>query len=80
MSPPDDVLDHIFSFLQSDFRALKACSQSHPNFVPLVERHLYANITLRNLHVAISGHHVGTAKFNNLLRDKPYIANYIRSL
>ena len=83
MSLPDDVLDHIFSFLQSDFRALKACSQSHPSFIPLVKRHLYANIALYDHDfVAISGpeHVVRTTEFIDLLSDKPHIANYIRSL
>ena len=83
MSLPDDVLDHIFSFLQFDFRALKACSQSDPRFIPLVKRHLYANITLHDYDfVAISEptHGVRTAEFIDLLSHNPHIANYIRSL
>ena len=85
MSLPDDVLDYIFSFLQSDFRALKACAQSHPKIIPLVERHLYANIELvqvaNTVTTETSGHDVRTVdSFVGLLSDKPHIANYVRSL
>jgi len=79
MSLPDDVLDHILSFLQSDFHALKACSQSHPKFIPLVERHLYATVTLYDNNT-ISQNGLGTRQFISLLSDNPHIANYIRSL
>jgi len=79
MSLPDDVLDHILSFLQSDLRALKACSQSHPKFIPLVERYLYATVTLYDNNT-ISQNGLGTPQFMTLLSDNPHIANYIRSL
>ena len=74
MSLPDDVLDHILSFLQSDFRALKACSQSHPKFIHLVERHLYATVTLYDNNT------IETRQFISLLSNNPHIANHIRSL
>jgi len=78
MAVPDDVLDYIFSFLQSDIRALKACSQCDPKFERLVERHLYANIALDD---HTSGHDVRTVdSFIGLLSDNPHIANYVRSL
>jgi len=81
MSLPEDVLDHIFSFLQFDFYALRACSQSDPRFIPLVERHFYANVTLGEQHIAITGsRHVEPAEFTSLLSDNPHIANYIRNL
>ena len=85
MSLPDDVLDHIFGFLQSDFHVLKACSQSHPKFIPLVKRHLYANIALyirspSDTFIVISGHRLRTAEFISLLSNDPYITNYIRRL
>jgi len=79
MSLPDDVLDHILSFLQSDFRALKACSQSHPKFIRLIERHLYATVTLYDNNT-ISQNGLRTCQFIGLLSDNPHIANYIRSL
>ncbi len=79
MSLPHDVLDHILSFLQSDLGALKACSQSHPKFIQLVEWHLYTSITLYDNNT-ISENGLGTRQFINLLSDNPHIGNYIRSL
>ena len=79
MSLPDDILDHILSFLQSDFPVLKACSQSDPKFIRLVERHLYAIVTLYD-NDTISKNGLGTRQFVSLLSDNPHIANYIRSM
>jgi len=79
MSLPPDVLDHIFSFLQSDPVALKACSESHPTLSQLVERHLYARITLYE-DDAVDDKGLGTAEYTKLLIDRPYIVDYIRIL
>ena len=79
MSLPPDVLDHIFSFLQSDTGTLKACSQSHPTLSQLVERHLYVRITLYD-YDAVDDKGLGTTEYAKLLIDRPYIVDYIRIL
>jgi len=43
---PTELLDHIFSFLQKDISALKACSKAHPLLSRLAERHIYAHIVI----------------------------------
>jgi len=46
MSLPAELIDHIFSFLQEDTLALKACSKAHPLLSRLAERHLFAHIII----------------------------------
>lgn len=70
-----EILDHIFSFLQLDHATLKTCSQASSVLSPLVEPHLYAQITAYNP----DGPDTFT-EFTKLLSDNPYIANYVRSL
>ena len=41
-----ELVDHIFSFLQKDIPALKACSKVLPSYSRLAERYLYAHIEL----------------------------------
>jgi len=41
---PPELIDHIFSFLQDDTSALKACSKAHPLYSRLAEPYLYAHI------------------------------------
>jgi len=79
MSLPDDVLDHILSYLRFDLRALKACSQSHSQFIPLAGRYLYATVILDDNNPT-SPNGLGTRQFITLLSDYPHIANYIRTL
>ena len=43
---PAELVDHIFSFLQKDIPALKACSKALPSYSRLAERYLYAHIEL----------------------------------
>ncbi len=43
-----DVVDYIFSFLQSDYISLRKCSEGHPFLASLAERHLYTYIALQN--------------------------------
>jgi len=43
---PAELIDHIFSFLQTDFPSLKACSKAHPLLSRLAERHLYAHVVI----------------------------------
>ena len=45
---PPDVVDYIFSFLQSDYISLRKCSEGHPFLASLAERHLYTYIALQN--------------------------------
>jgi len=68
----------LISTISSDLGALKACSQSHPKFIHLVERHLYANITFDNNDVGPNG--LGIREFISFLSDNPHITNYIRSM
>jgi len=46
MMLPAELIDQVFSFLQKDILALKACSKAHPLFSILAERHLYAHIVI----------------------------------
>jgi len=43
---PAELIDYIFSFLQNDPSALKACSKAHPLLSRLAERHIYAHIVI----------------------------------
>ena len=44
---PPELIDHIFSFLQGDILALKACSEVHPLYSRLAEPHLYSHIVFK---------------------------------
>ena len=76
MSLPTDVLDYIFSFLESDRVALEACSQSHPFLSQFAERYLYSTIKLQD------GGSIRDAafEFNQLLLDTPRIGSYVRTV
>ena len=43
---PPELIDYIFSFLRKDTLALKACSEAHPLYSRLSERHLYTDIVV----------------------------------
>lgn len=70
---PPEVINHIFGFLQSDPVTLKKCSKAHPILSTLALQHLYAKITIPNIHAKIT-------QFSRLLSDNPCIANYVRWL
>ena len=84
LSVPPEIIDHIFSFLQSDPTTLAICSHTHPNLSSFAERFLYADVVVfddegkiddkdnRQIFLA--------AKLHKLLIDSPHIANYIRKL
>ena len=74
-----DVLDYIFSFLESDLKALKACCRSHPLLCQIAEPHIYANIYLKTSNY-ISDRNFGPSNLVKLLSNRPHIANYIRNL
>ena len=64
---PAELIDLIFSFLQGNTLALKACSKAHPLFSRLAERHIYAHI--------VSNSHVCQEIIEN-----PHLLNYPRTL
>jgi len=43
---PAELVDHIFSFLQNDPSALKACSKALPLYSRLAERYIYAHTVI----------------------------------
>jgi len=67
---PAELIDHIFSFLQEDTLALKACSKAHPLYSRLAERYLYA-------HIAIDSR---TNEACNLILENPRLLDYPRTL
>ena len=80
MSPPPDVLDYIFSFLESDFVALKACSLSHPFLSQFAERYLYATIKLQDGGFVGPDAGLRVFEFNQLLLDTPRIGSCVRTV
>jgi hypothetical protein len=70
---PLEIIDHIFSFLHSDRVTLEICSKAHPILFKLLQQHLYANITIRNVPAEIF-------QLSKLMSDSLCIANYVRSL
>jgi len=62
-----ELIDLIFSFLQEDTLALKACSKAHPLFSRLAERHIYAHI-------------VSDSHFCQDIIENPHLLNYLRTL
>ena len=87
-SIPPDIIDHVFSFLQSDPTTLVKCSHAHPNLSPIAERLLYADIVVfdkRNLEDIINREKSDrqtfiAAEFHKSLIDSPHIANYVLKL
>lgn len=77
---PPEILDHLFSFLKSDPSALKASARAHPAFSRLVERHLYAHITVSCTNEAPNEHTFSSIQLRKLLSDKHHISNYVYSL
>jgi len=67
---PLEIIDHIFSFLQSDRSTLEKCSKAHPILSELVPKHLYANIIIRVPDVS---------RLSELASDN-LIANYVCNL
>ena len=77
-SLPADVLDYIFSFLESDSVALEVCAQSHPFLSQFAERYLYSTVNLQD-----DGGSIGAAQvfeFNQLLLDTPRIGSCVRTV
>jgi len=63
---PAELIDHVFSFLQTDIPSLKACSKAHPLYSRLAERHIYAQI-------------VTSEVFKDIL-ENPHLLDYPRTL
>jgi len=79
MNLPVEVIDHIFSFLQSDPASLRACSKAHPSLSQLAEPHLYSYILLKAGGDS-SDQGFWPSNLAKLLSKRPHIARYIRSL
>ena len=75
MMLPPEIVDHILSFL--DPLTLKKCIACCPELSDILERHLYANITLQD---AESCQLNPCFQLVKLLSHSPHIANYVRSL
>ena len=78
MSLPNDLVDYILSFLQSDPVTLKKCAQSHPTLDKLSERYIYANITLCD--DLVPSKDLRSREFTRILVKRPDIAKHVRSL
>ena len=78
MSLPNDLVDYILSFLQSDPVTLKKCAQSHPTLDQLSERYIYANITLCD--DLDPSKDLRSSEFTRILAKRPDIAKHVRSL
>jgi hypothetical protein len=76
---PFDIIDIIFSQLRRHPGSLVACSNAHPVFSRIAERHLYYHIIIHTgvTHFAYS---LGPSVLNKLLSETPRIAKYIRVL
>ena len=76
---PLDIIDYIFSFLQSEPDALEACSIAHHTFSQFVERHLYAHITFDrdNFYYCSSTKRLNVSQ---ILSKNPHIVNHIHNL
>ena len=68
---PTELIDRIFSFLQGDTSALKACLSAHPVYSKLAERYLYADLQISPS--AVSGLHEQISK-------NPHLLDYPRTL
>src|SRR6266568_937386 len=78
MSLPNDLVDYILSFLQSDLVTLEKCAQSHPTLSELSERYIYANITLCD--DLDRSKDLRSSEFTRILAKRPDIAKHVRSL
>ncbi len=82
---PLEIIDNVFSFLQSDPTTLAICSRAHPNLSPLAERLLYADVVVFDNEGNIDNNKDDrriflASELHRLLIDSPHIANYIRKL
>ena len=73
---PSDVIDYIFSFLQSDCATLRECSKSHPFLALLAERHLYVYIALQN-HPTRNDPKLLPSELLEVFAERPEILNNI---
>jgi hypothetical protein len=76
---PPEVIDHVLSFLQRDRATLECCAQVHPSLSQLVERHLYAHITIQNFYKGNSDAYYPSDFLKRIL-DNPNIPKHVRSL
>ncbi len=83
---PLEIIDNVFSFLQSDPTTLATCSRAHPNLSPFAERLLYADVVVFDNEGNIDNNKKDdrqiflASELHRLLIDSPHIANYIRKL
>jgi len=76
---PNELIDYVLSFLQSDPYSLEKCTRADPFLSKLAERYLYADVTLfDDPHPKIKSR--TTHQLTQILVQKPEIAHYIRSL
>lgn len=71
---PAELIDWIFSFLQEDIPALKACSNAHPSLSRFAEQHIYANLVVETVNQS------AVAELHKLLSENPHILDYPRTL
>ena len=76
---PPDVIDYIFSFLQSDFVTLKKCCRAHPFLASFAEHHLFVDLALQN-HPTYFLHRFLPSRLLNVFADKPYLPNVVQGL
>jgi len=77
ISLPTDVLDYIFSFLESDSITLETCTLSHPFLSQFAQRYLYSTIDLEH---GVYDTWRRMFEFNQLLLDTPRIGGYVRTV
>ena len=79
-----DILDYIFAFLKTDPQSLIACSNAHPSFSTIAERHIYYYIILATSYPdAVGpgpGYFIKPSRLIKLLSDAPQIVNHVRVL
>ena len=76
---PNELLDYILSFLQSDNYTLKKCTRSHPILSKIAERYIYAEFALYDdPHPKVEC--CTTHDFTQILARKPEVFDYIRGL
>lgn len=83
MSLPNELVDHILSFLQSDLDNLKKCAQSHPILSKFAERYIYAKIRLYDNGRYAFGPKcltLRTNEFAQVIARNPNITNHVHSL
>ncbi len=77
---PLEILDQIFYFLATDHVALDLCSKAHPVFSDLIERYLYAHITILLNKPIVGRDGFSPSQLFELLLNKPRIANCVNKL